>query len=99
MQRDEAIVVLLCTPPSARYFGISTYVAARLLYNTSTTGDGGDAGLVPHFAAAEIHDPFNRLSISTTAGRAPLSSSSFPGSTALVNIQGIDDEHSGRLKV
>jgi hypothetical protein len=83
MQRDEAVVLLICTPPPAKYFGLTAYVTSRLLYNGTETGDG-DASLVPHFAMAELHDPLNQLRLNSTAGTAPAAGDKFFGATSLI---------------
>jgi hypothetical protein len=42
LQRNEAIVGLMCFPPPAKYFGITAYVSCRIHVNDSEfgTGDG-----------------------------------------------------------
>lgn len=53
IQRGEAIVLLFCTPPPAKYFGLTSYVTNRVLFN-DTGGGRGDASLVVHMPLAEV---------------------------------------------
>ncbi|TFJ86121.1 hypothetical protein NSK_002941 [Nannochloropsis salina CCMP1776] len=69
IQRGEAIVLLFCTPPPAKYFGLTSYVTNRVLFN-DTEGGRGDASLVVHMPLAEISNPLNYLVMNTTKGTA-----------------------------
>jgi hypothetical protein len=53
------------TPPPARYFGLTAYVTARVLFNTSEHGTG-DSSPVVHMPVAEVKNPLNYLVVNTT---------------------------------
>jgi len=53
IDRNEAIVLLFCTPPPAEYFGLTSYVTNRVLFNESETGQG-DSSLIVHMPVAEV---------------------------------------------
>lgn len=53
-QRNEAIVLMFCTPPPAKYFGLTSYVTNRLLPNMTEYGTGFTDTTV-HRPMAEVH--------------------------------------------
>jgi hypothetical protein len=53
IDRNEAIVLLFCTPPPAEYFGLTSYVTNRVLFNESESGKG-DSSLIVHMPVAEV---------------------------------------------
>lgn len=53
------------TPPPARYFGMTAYIAARVLFNASERGVG-DSTPVVHMPVAEVKNPLNYLVVNTT---------------------------------
>jgi hypothetical protein len=51
--RNEAVVMMICMPPEAKYFGITAYVSSRLLINDTVMGTG-DGKLLPMQPMVEI---------------------------------------------
>lgn len=67
LQRQEAVVMLLCMPPPLRYFGITSYVTQRLLSNQTNRGFG-DAEVLPHRPLVEVSPALNYINLNTSAG-------------------------------
>ncbi len=67
------------TPPKARYFGMTAYVSARVLFNTSESGQG-DSTPVVHMPVAEVKNPLNYLVVNTTKAPATAARKADPSS-------------------
>jgi len=55
MSHTEAMVILLCMPPPAKYFGVTAYVTARIMTN-DTDPATSDGRLFGHMALAEVRN-------------------------------------------
>lgn len=53
IDRNEAIILFFCTPPPAEYFGLTSYVFNRVLFNETESGQG-DTNLIVHMPVAEV---------------------------------------------